>query len=158
MTTLAELIAPDCIGCGIQVNSKKRALEVVGELLAAGQPGLNARDVFDGLLARERLGSTGLGHGVAIPHGRMKQLLKARGAFLQLVHGVDFDAIDSKPVDLIFALLVPEKATEEHLQILAALAERLSDPDLRARLHTAATQSELHALLTAPLLPLSING
>jgi len=88
---------------------------------------LVARPIFDSLIGRERLGSTGLGHGVALPHGRFNQSQRAVGAFVKLKKGVDFDAIDRQPVDLVFGLLVPDHYTDEHLKILAYLAEMFSD-------------------------------
>jgi PTS system nitrogen regulatory IIA component len=115
------------IGCRYPAASKKRAVQQIGELLASGDSKLDEDAVFDKLLERERLGSTGLGHGVALPHARMKGVQQARGAFLQLEKGVDFDAIDNQPVDLVFGLLVPQSATEEHLQMLAGLASLFSD-------------------------------
>jgi PTS system nitrogen regulatory IIA component len=119
---IIDLLDSKRIVCRGQASSKKRALEELGRLLTAGQPGLSQDSVFESLVGRERLGSTGLGKGIAIPHGRISGQEKAIGAFLQLEQGVDFDAIDGKPVDLMFALLVPEHFTDEHLAILAALA------------------------------------
>ena len=119
---IIDLLDSSRIVCHGQASSKKRALEELGRLLTAEQPGLSQDEVFDSLVTRERLGSTGLGKGIAIPHGRISGQEKAIGAFLQLEEGVDFDAIDGNPVDLLFALLVPEHFTDEHLAILAALA------------------------------------
>lgn len=110
------------IGHQAQIASKKRVLEQLGELLASGSPSLTPKQVFDRLLERERLGSTGLGHGVALPHARMAEVPRPIGAFLQLQAGVDFDAVDDLPVDLAFGMLVPQEATEEHLQLLGKLA------------------------------------
>ena len=119
---IIDLLDSSRIVCHGQASSKKRALEELGQLLSAGQAGLTQESVFESLVGRERLGSTGLGKGIAIPHGRISGQEKAIGAFLKLDEGVDFDAIDGKPVDLMFALLVPEHFTDEHLAILAALA------------------------------------
>ncbi len=127
---IRDLITPDRILCDEAVSSKKRALERLGELIASADEGLSARTVFDSLIGRERLGSTGLGHGVALPHGRLGGSTAAVGAFIRLSGGVDFDAIDQQPVDMIFALLVPEHFTDEHLKIIAYLAEMFSDTAL----------------------------
>ena len=131
------------IGSGMSIHSKKRLLEVLGEYLATGLPALTPQVVFDRLLERERLGSTGLGHGIALPHARMPRITKAIGAFVQLETGVDFDAIDGEPVDLAFALLVPEAATEEHLQLLAKLATLFSSEELRESLRKAADPGQI---------------
>ena len=119
---LSEILAPNCIRLDADATSKKRVLETASELLANTEQNLSPRQVFDCLIAREKLGSTGLGHGVAIPHGRLAGLDRTIGVFLRVPKGVDFDAPDNQPVDLIFALLVPEDSTEEHLQVLANIA------------------------------------
>jgi PTS system nitrogen regulatory IIA component len=144
---ITDLIIPERVVCNAPVSSKKRALELLGDLIADGQEDLDARAIFDSLLNRERLGSTGLGHGVALPHGRLPQSRYAIGAFLKLQQGVDFDAIDQQPVDLIFALLVPEHFTDEHLKILAFLAEMFSDQDFCMRLKAAETDQMVFQLL-----------
>lgn len=131
-----HFIVPERIRCDSTASSKKRALEEVGMLLLQQSeaeeavPGIEAGAVFDKLLERERLGSTGLGHGIALPHARMTGLKNARGAFIRLEDGIDFDAIDNQPVNLIFALLVPEAATEEHLKLLATLAGLFSQDNV----------------------------
>jgi PTS system nitrogen regulatory IIA component len=127
----------------LDITSKKRVLEQLGELLASGAPGLDTDTVFEHLLERERLGSTGLGHGIALPHARAAQVDHAVGAFLQLREGVDFDAMDDQPVDLAFGLLVPQNATEEHLQLLAGLASMFSDPALCTQLRAADSAEQL---------------
>ena len=119
---LSEILSPECIRLDSDATSKKRVLESVSQLLADTDEELSAREVFDCLIAREKLGSTGLGQGVAIPHGRLSGLDKTIGVFLRLPKGVDFDAPDNEPVDLVFALLVPKESTEEHLQVLASIA------------------------------------
>ena len=124
---ITDLITRERIVCDSEVTSKKRVIEILSERLATGQADLNARPIFDSLIGRERLGSTGLGHGVALPHGRFSQSQQAIGAFVKLRKGVDFDAIDRQPVDLVFGLLVPDHYTDEHLKILAYLAEMFSD-------------------------------
>jgi PTS system nitrogen regulatory IIA component len=145
---IAELLKPECIASGVRVSSKRRVLEQLAELLVRGDPGLTTAHIFEGLLARERLGGTGLGKGIALPHGRMKGSQRAVGAFLQLVQAIPFDAIDNAPVDLFFALVVPEQATDEHLRILAYLARMFSDPALCQRLRAAQGASALHQVIT----------
>ncbi len=139
----ANFIDTKRIGCQVEANSKKRVLEQLGQLLAQTLPGLTQDLIFDRLLERERLGSTGLGQGIALPHARMKEVPQAYGAFIQLQKGVEFDAFDNQPVDLAFALLVPESATEEHLQLLAALASMFSNPQVCAELRESATPDEV---------------
>jgi PTS system nitrogen regulatory IIA component len=130
----------------VEATSKKRAFEEVG-LLFENLHGLNRALVTDSLFARERLGSTGLGHGLAIPHGRIKGLKAPMAAVLQLAHPIGFDAPDEQPVSLLIFLLVPEAATQKHLEILSEIAELLSDADLRAQLNACTTAEELHALI-----------
>lgn len=138
-----DFIDVERIGCRLDIGSKKRVLEQLGELLASSTPGLSPEAVFDHLLERERLGSTGLGHGIALPHARMPQIEKAVGAFVQLREGVDFDAIDDLPVDLAFGLLVPQDATEAHLQLLAKLASMFSNELLCKKLRDGTDAQEL---------------
>jgi PTS system nitrogen regulatory IIA component len=140
---LTDLLVPERVSCDNQASSKKRVLETLSEMIAQGQETLDKNEVFDSLLSRERLGSTGLGHGVAIPHGRLKESDKTIGAFIKLEEGIDYDAMDQQPVDLLFALLVPEHSTEEHLQLLAKLAEMFSDADVVKRLRKAHSSTAL---------------
>ena len=105
-------------------------------------------EVFEGLCNRERLGTTALGHGVALPHGRMKKLQHTVGAFAQLSNGVDFDAADRERVDLLFAIAVPEQSTEEHLQLVAQIAELFSDETMRQRLRQAKNADEVFQVLS----------
>lgn len=135
------------IGCKVEAASKKRVLEQLGLRLAQTVPALTQDIVFDALLHRERLGSTGLGKGIALPHARMPQVAKAVGAFVQIPNGVDFDAVDNQPVDLAFAMLVPEDATDEHLKLLAQLAKMFSDTDFCNSLRQAETAEELLTLI-----------
>ncbi|MGM0593126.1 MAG: PTS IIA-like nitrogen regulatory protein PtsN [Pseudomonadota bacterium] len=126
---VTELLEPNRISCDHQAASKKRVLEQLSHLIADDQAELSQTQVFDSLISRERLGSTGLGRGVAIPHGRIKDSDQTLAAVLKLQDGVDYDAVDNQPVDLFFALLVPEHSTDEHLQLLSQLAQMLSDSD-----------------------------
>jgi PTS system nitrogen regulatory IIA component len=145
-----NLINEDRIACGLNITSKKRLLETLAELLAKDHPQLSTESVFDRLLERERLGSTGLGHGVGLPHARMRDLPEVIGAFVQTTQGVDYDAADGEPVDLAFALLVPETATEEHLQLLALLAGRFSEPATRQGLRETESPGMILDLLRRP--------
>ena len=126
---ISQLIDEDHVLCCPEVASKKRLLEVVSELLAVDLTHISAHEIFDSLINREKLGSTGLGKGVAIPHGRIHALEQPVCAFIRLEAPVEFDATDGQPVDLAFALLVPEDSTEEHLQVLSLIAELFSDQE-----------------------------
>ena len=130
----------------VDATSKKRAFEEVG-LLFENQQGLNRALITDSLFARERLGSTGLGHGVAIPHGRIKGLKAPMAAVFQLQTPIGFDAPDDQPVGLLIFLLVPEAATQKHLEILSEIAELLSDRALRERLLNSTDAAALHQLI-----------
>ncbi|MEY6432791.1 PTS sugar transporter subunit IIA [Thioalkalicoccus limnaeus] len=142
----SELIAERRIGCRVEVTSKKRLLETLSELLASANLILTPEIVFERLIERERLGSTGLGHGIALPHARVPEIREPIGAFAQLATGIGYDAIDETPVDLAFALLVPEAANEMHLQLLSQLATMLSNPALRVSLRNAETAAEVLGL------------
>ena len=145
---LGQLISKNAIVCDADINSKKRALEFLAELLAKESADADSFDIFQHLTEREKLGSTCLGHGVAIPHARASGNEKAIGAFIKLRRGIDFDSPDNKPPDLLFALMVPEHYTDEHLQILSGLASCFSDGVLRANLRSANTSQELYDILT----------
>lgn len=129
-----DFLNPDTVVTGIQVQSKKRLLEFIAELFAEKNSQTEATDIFERLIERERLGSTGLGKGIALPHARIDGLNQARAVFVRLENGIDFDAIDGEPVDLIIALLVPADANDEHLKILAGLAQVFSDENNCAQL------------------------
>ncbi len=144
---LSEILDPDSIQLASDATSKKRVLESVSQLLAGCDDKLSSRAVLDCLIAREKLGSTGLGHGVAIPHGRLAGLDKAIGVFLKVSKGVDFDSPDDKPVDLVFALLVPEDSTEEHLQVLASIASYFNAEDSRDALRVEISPQKARELL-----------
>jgi PTS system nitrogen regulatory IIA component len=148
MSLVAKLLPPANVLLDLPVSSKKRLFEQVG-LLFENNHGIARSLVFDSLFARERLGSTGLGQAVAIPHGRIKGLKDALGAFVRLAQPVPFDAPDGKPVQLLFVLLVPEQATEKHLQILSELAQMFSDRALREAMIGAPDAAALHQLITA---------
>ena len=148
MSLVGKLLSPSHVLVDLQASSKKRLFEQAG-LLFENHDGVARSQVFDSLFARERLGSTGLGQGVAIPHGRIKGLKEALGAFIRLAQPVPFDAPDGAPVTLAFVLLVPEKATEKHLQILSELAQMFSDRSLREAMMAAKDAAELHQVVMA---------
>lgn len=144
---IQDLLSPQRVSYCTQVTSKKRVLERLGELLANGTATLGRDEIFDCLVERERLGSTGLGKGVAIPHGRIEGLDEPLGAFVRLDKAVDFDAIDGQPVDLLFALLVPSESTKEHLGLLAQLAGMFASGPFCARLREVSSDDELYSLI-----------
>lgn len=146
MNRLASILPAAQVLVRVEATSKKRAFEEVG-LLFETLHGLNRALVTDSLFARERLGSTGLGHGVAIPHGRIKGLKAPMAAVLLMAQPIGFDAPDELPVSLMIFLLVPEAATQKHLEILSEIAELLSDAGLRSKLNACTTVDELHGLI-----------
>jgi PTS system nitrogen regulatory IIA component len=146
MNRLASILSVAQVLVHVDATSKKRAFEEAG-LLFENLHGLNRSLVTDSLFSRERLGSTGLGHGVAIPHGRIKGLKAPMAAVLQLARPIGFDAPDEQAVSLLIFLLVPEAATQKHLEILSEIAEMLSDTNLREKLATSADAADLHGLI-----------
>ena len=146
MNRLASILPASQVLVGVEATSKKRAFEEAG-LLFENLHGLSRALITDSLFARERLGSTGLGHGVAIPHGRIKGLKAPMAAVLQLAQPIGFDAPDEQPVGLLIFLLVPEAATQKHLEILSEIAELLSDSGLRESIKAAGSVPELHGLI-----------
>ena len=152
MNRLAAILPVANVVVDVDVTSKKRVFEHVG-MLFENHHAIARAIVTDNLFARERLGSTGLGHGVAIPHGRIKGLKNPLAAVIRVLQPIPFDAPDDEPVKLLIFLLVPEAATQRHLEILSEIAEMLSDRDLRDALNAAADGAALHALITgwAPL-------
>ena len=149
MVTLDRILAPERVRSGVPAGSRKRTLQVLGEILAGAEPVISAQAVFDRLVARERLGSTGLGDGCALPHARVPGLGHTLAAFLRLRRGVDFDAPDQEPVDLVFGLLVPDESTDEHLQVLAAIARILSDEAVRASIRSTEEPERIREILVA---------
>ena len=144
---LTDYLITDRIACNVNAHSKKRALEELSELISHDQNSISATDIFDCLLSRERLGSTGIGYGVAIPHGRLKNSNHTTAALIQLNSSIDFDAIDNKPVDLLFALVVPDNTTEEHLKILALLAAMFKEDETRSQLREAKNPDDVMQLI-----------
>lgn len=143
---LSKVLVDERIDCASDARSKKRALETVSALLAEGEDAIGQSAVFGALIGRERLGSTAVGHGVAIPHGRLEGLESVRGAFLRLTDPVDFEAADGEPVDLLVGLLVPSDCGDEHLAVLAAIAECVADPELLLRLRAAERPADVRAV------------
>lgn len=143
---ISEILSPDRTACDINITSRKKAIEAVSNLLA--DETVDSHKIIDSLLARERLGTTGIGHGVAIPHGRMKNSKKTVGAFIRARDAIEYDSPDHEPVDLFFALLVPEESTEEHLEILRSLAEMFSDDELRTALREQHDSQHIFDLIT----------
>src|SRR5215204_1736933 len=148
MNRLSQILPSSQVLVRVEATSKKRAFEEAG-LLFENQHGLNRALITDSLFARERLGSTGLGHGVAIPHGRIKGLKAPMAALFQLAQPIGFDAPDEQPVGLLIFLLVPEAATQKHLEILSEIAELLSDRELRERLKSEPLAAEVHRIIAA---------
>jgi len=146
MNRLAAILPVEQVLVGVDATSKKRAFEEAG-LLFESLHGLSRALVTDSLFARERLGSTGLGHGVAIPHGRIKGLKAPMAAVFQLEQAIGFDAPDEQAVKLLIFLLVPEAATQKHLEILSEIAELLSDTSLRENIKNSTVQTNLHQLI-----------
>ena len=144
---LTDLLSPEAIFSALRVNGKKQALQEMSER-AAQVSGLPAREIFDALLQRERLGSTGVGDGIAIPHGKLAKCERIFGIFARLERAIDFEALDGLPVDLIFLLIAPESAGADHLKALAGIARVLRDPETAAQLRATRDASALYSLLT----------
>jgi nitrogen PTS system EIIA component len=145
---ITDLITVERIICGAAAVSRTSSLGLLGDLLATGQPALGADEITTSLIERENLCSTCLGRGIAIPHGRLKSCTRTTGAFLKLEQGLDFHAADRQPVDMLFAFIVPEHHIDEHLEILALLAQLFSDRELCAQLRRSALAGGVFDLLT----------
>lgn len=143
---LRDVLSPDRVAVGITATSKKTLLEAASELLAEST-GADSREIFDTLCQRERLGSTGLGHGVAIPHGRVEGQSETMAAILRLKRPISFDAPDNQPVDLFFVLVVPTACTDAHLNLLARIAELLGDAERREAIREAESPQAIMDLL-----------
>ncbi len=148
---IIDILTPQHTFNGLVCNSKKRALEATSEWLADTIPEFDATELFTALISREKLGSTGFGDGIAMPHCRLASCQQVIGALVKLDKGVDFDAIDRQPVDIMFILLVPKDATSEHLQVLSTLASHFSQAEFRARLRACNSSQELFAAATNDL-------
>jgi len=146
---LSDLIAPSAIIPALKVNTKKQAIQELAAR-AAALTGQNERAILEILLQREKLGSTGVGNGVAIPHGKLAKLGGLFGLFARLERPIDFEALDGQPVDLIFLLLAPEAAGADHLKALARVARLLRDPEIARRLRESRDADALYAVLSLP--------
>lgn len=145
---IEDLIVQERVSCNNEATSKKKVLEALSQLLATDLDDVSAEEIFDSLINRERLGSTGLGKGVALPHARLAGREKATGAFIKLQTPVDFDALDNQPTDLLFSLLVPDHFTDEHLDILAELAKVFSNESFCQALRESDSEEKLFKLLS----------
>ena len=143
----SNLININQILLNCEAGSKKKSLEIISQLVSDNFSEFTTNEILDSLIQRERLGSTGIGHGVALPHGRLQNCTEAIGVFISLHEGIDFDAIDREPVRLLFALLVPEDSTEEHLEILAKLAEFFRQEKNRKALEHATSSETVYNIL-----------
>ncbi|MCP4385852.1 MAG: PTS IIA-like nitrogen regulatory protein PtsN [Hyphomicrobiales bacterium] len=149
---LGDLIAPDAVVGSLKANSKKQVIQLIAEKASAitGRP---VREIFDTLLQREKLGSTGVGGGVAIPHGKLPGLERIFGLFARLPKPIDFEALDDQPVDLVFLLLAPEGAGADHLKALARIARHLRQGNVAEKLRASTDRAALHAVLTEEATP-----
>ena len=147
--TITDLVAPEAIVPALKVSSKKQALQDLAAR-AAALTGQNERAIFEVLLQREKLGTTAVGYGVAIPHGKLPKLTKMFGMFARLDRAIDFEALDGQPVDLVFLLLAPEGAGADHLKALARVARLLRDQDTANKLRAARDAEALYAVLAMP--------
>ena len=144
---LNDLLSPDAVIASLRVNGKKQALQELSER-AAAVSGLSAREIFDAILQRERLGPTGVGDGIAIPHGKLVKCQRIFGVFARLERAIDFEALDGLPVDLIFLLIAPETAGADHLKALSMIARVLRNSQLAAQLRATRDASGIYSVLT----------
>lgn len=140
---IQAIVSLDRTKCAVQCNSKKRILEIISGIAAKNNPDVDEATVLSSLLARERMGSTGIGNGIALPHGRLAGLEKVIAIVVTSTPAIDFDAIDNKPVDIFFTLLVPQEQTEGHLQTLAMVAGKLSDKETIKTIRKAQTSDDI---------------
>ena len=147
MIQLQTILTPGRSQVNVPGGSKKKALEQIANLISSQVPELEMQDVFEALIAREKLGSTGFGNGIAIPHCRLKGCETPVSALLHLDHPIDFDAIDGAPVDLLFVLLVPQAATDAHLELLRQIASMLDRKEVRDKLRSASSNEALYQVV-----------
>jgi len=145
----SDLLSPARILAGVKINSKKRLFELISTTFTRKNPELNSREIFESICAREHLGSTALGNGIAVPHGRIGGTDEVQALFLQLSKPLPFEADDGKPVDLIFALVVPSDCTVDHKKLLSDIVERFSEFELLEQLRNAADVNEIWQLLSS---------
>lgn len=145
--TLQDILTLDCTQCAVPVNSKKRLLEKICQLAANKLSDSNHTDLLGSLLNREKMGSTGIGNGIAIPHGKLNNTNKAIAVFLTTKQAIDFDAIDNKPVDIFICLFVPQNSTQEHLETLQSIAKLFSDRKTAKQIRKCTNQQEMFNLI-----------
>ena len=145
---IQAIVSLDRTECAVQCNSKKRILEIIADIAAKQNQNIDQATVLNSLMARERMGSTGIGNGIALPHGRLPGLEKVIAIVVTSTPAIDFDALDDKPVDIFFALLVPEEQTEGHLQTLATVAGKLSDKETIKAIRRATTSDDILSALS----------
>lgn len=144
---LKSNLSLDCTQCAVHYRSKKRILQYISELAHKKYPEIPAQDILDSLLSREKLGSTGIGNGIALPHGRLKGATKSVAIFLVTEQALDYDAIDNKSVDIFCALLIPEENSQEHLSTLSEIAQMLSDKPFVKKIRHSTSNEELFSLI-----------
>lgn len=147
--SIESILAPELTLCGVTGTSKKRILEIIAARVARQYPELDENQIFNNLVARERLGSTGIGQGIAIPHCRLENCKRVVGSLMTLDESINFDAIDGEPVDLLFVLIVPQEATSEHLELLSQLAEKFNDRSLCDQLRACTEAQDLYHRIIA---------
>lgn len=140
---LSTILRPECATCATP-GSKKKVLELISDLVAAQYPTLSSQEIFESLLAREKMGSTGIGNGIAIPHGRLTSITTPVAVLVKCEEPIAFEAIDKQPVDILFALLVPADQCQQHLSTLSAMAEKLSDKQILKQLRKTHDEAELY--------------
>ena len=145
--SLNDLLTPDAVIASLRVNGKKQALQELSDR-GAVVSGLPAREIFDSILQRERLGPTGVGDGIAIPHGKLAKCRRIFGVFARLERPIDFEALDGLPVDLLFLLIAPESAGADHLKALALIARKLRNPNFAAQLRATRDASAIYSMMT----------
>ena len=153
----SEILNPELSFHHLECASKKRLLENLSNSISEVVPSFDADELFDNLIAREKLGSTGLGEGVAIPHCRLENCFDASGTIVKLSSPIDFDAIDGEPVDLLFILIVPKEATQDHLDILSKVAELFNSSDVRNHLRNTKNSEELYETTLSYMQDLDSN-
>jgi len=144
---LSKILQPECTTCATP-GSKKKVLELISDLAAVQYPTLTSQEIFESLLAREKMGSTGIGNGIAIPHGRLTNITQPVAVLIKCEEPIAFDSIDKQPVDILFALLVPADQCEQHLSTLSAMAEKLNDKLILKQLRKTQDESELYQVIT----------
>ena len=145
---IQAIVSLDRTECAVQCNSKKRILEIIADIAAKQNENIDQATILNSLMARERMGSTGIGNGIALPHGRLPGLEKVIAIVVTSTPAIEFDALDEKPVDIFFALLVPEEQTEGHLQTLATVAGKLSDKETIKAIRRATTSDDILSALS----------